>query len=399
MTARARSLLLSGLALLAAGCGRETVKNKKRERPPVPVTVRVVSRSTLKRELILAGTVRPRSRVNLCSKLAGRIEEMTVEICDRVEKGQVVARLDRRTLEAQVNQARAAVGVAGADVKRASVALADAGREHKRVESLFKEGAANEQSRDKARTAREAAAAVLELARNQRTRAQAALAAARAGLDETVIRATIGGTVSRRHLDQGDFAGPGQPLLTVLDLSSVKVTGAVTQGDLPLLQPGRTRVRIQVQGVARPFDATVTRIEPSVDPATLTARVEIDLANRRHPAAAGARAGASPWVLSAGMHARVKLELESRDNVPVLPRDAVRNDGRKDFVFVVPAVGERVQRADVKLGLHSGTLVEIVEPKDLVGKRVVVKGATRISDGSMIEVVAPPAGGSGKTGK
>jgi RND family efflux transporter MFP subunit len=339
------SLILSAGLLLAAGPGCGAASNgkdkpgsrngKDPELPPVPVTVETVGRAAVKRTLVLSGSVQPQSQVRLFTKIAGRIEELGADTCDEVSEkdvagSRVLVSLDHKLLDAQLKQAEAAE-------KLAAVALADAKRDVERAEDLFKTGAVNQQARDKALAARDLAAAQL-------AQAQAAVAAARVTLDEIRILATIPGTVTHRFLDKGDFVNPGQPLFTIQDLRTVKVLASVPQADLPMLVPGQSRARVSVEGVEGVFDALVTKVEPALDQATLSAPIELRVQNRRRAAPAGVSADGKacvpPWVLASGMSARIELAIEERKDAPVLPLDAVRNDGKKDFVFVMAGAPE-----------------------------------------------------------
>lgn len=397
------ALLTAGL--LAGGCGGDSTAKAKggnAEPPPVPVTVETVGRATVKRTLLLSGSIQPQSQVRLFTKVPGRIEKLSVDSCDEVRKDQVVARIDREVLAAGLRQAEAARTVA-------QVSLADAERDWKRAEKLFKDGVFNEQVLDKARLAR-------ELSASQLAQAEAAVAAAKAGLDETDIRATIDGTVTARFMDQGDFISSGQPLLTVQDLRTVKVLASVPQADVALISPGASRARVTVEGVAGSFEAVVAKLEPALDPATLSAPIELRVENRRRsadgasPPAGGTAAPADcadRWMLVSGMSARVELDIETHPNALVIPIEAVRNDGKRDFVFVTSDAGPKTTatRVDVKLGRMGaprgelGWLVELLGPADLAGMRVVTEGVTRLTDGSRVQIIEKkpePAGPAGR---
>jgi len=355
----------------------------------VPVAVETVGRAAVRRTLVLAGSIRPESQVRIFSKVAGRIEELKADTCDQVKTGQVLARIDSDLQAAGLKQAQAARAVA-------QVVLADAERDWKRAEELFRQAVVNEQVRDKARAGR-------DLAERGLAQAEAAVLAAQVGLDETTIRATIDGTVTHRYFDKGDFVSPGQPLFAIQDLRTVKVLASVPQADLLRLVPGASRARVTVEGAGEGLEALVSKVEPALDPATLSAPIEIRVENRRRqaPAAAPANACAASWLLFSGMSARVELIIEGRADAPVLPLEAIRNDGRKDFVFVLDPAGATVQRLDVKLGkLGAGDgemvrLVEFLEPADLVGRQVVTRGVSRVTDGSPVQVTGgagpPPA--------
>src|SRR5262249_12554964 len=98
--------------------------------------------------LQISGSLAPQTRVAILAKMSGTLSSVNVQIGDRVRQGQVVATLDRREIDAQVDAATAAVNVAGAGLEAAEATLANATQEQERSQNLFDKGAVPRQRLD-----------------------------------------------------------------------------------------------------------------------------------------------------------------------------------------------------------------------------------------------------------
>src|SRR5919108_3024627 len=161
-------LLLSSFIFVAAAataCSKEATTASAEAQTaaaPAPIVDVATARATLgtvQSTVEFSGTLAPRTRVGVKPKLPGRLERVLVDIGDRVAAGQVIATIDRRELDAQVDAAEAAIGVAQASIESAEAALANAASEHARAKNLFDGGAIPRQRLESAETAHRAASA------------------------------------------------------------------------------------------------------------------------------------------------------------------------------------------------------------------------------------------------
>jgi cobalt-zinc-cadmium efflux system membrane fusion protein len=126
------ALLLLAAAAATAACGADSstaaaqAPKAAAEVPFIDVAVVRATAGTLESALDISGTLAPRSRVGLKPKLPGRLERILVDIGDRVTRGQIVATIDRGEVDAQVDAAVAATGVAKAGIESAEAGLANA---------------------------------------------------------------------------------------------------------------------------------------------------------------------------------------------------------------------------------------------------------------------------------
>jgi multidrug resistance efflux pump len=228
-------------------------------------------------DLSLIGTV-DSNQVIVSAKVPGRIERLLVDEGSRVKQGDVIAELDRAELEAQVRAATAqlaslgsrvsssqstatqASGETSSDVAAARALLAEAQADlereqldNARMVKLADEGVASQQDRDRSNAALKgaqarvrslqdqlraaqartnqahAAASNVSATRSEMNAAQAQLAEAETRLGYTMVLAPVSGTVSVRAARQGEVINPGQPIVTVVDLTDVWVRVAVPE--------------------------------------------------------------------------------------------------------------------------------------------------------------------------
>jgi RND family efflux transporter MFP subunit len=163
--------------------------------------------------------------VNLTSRIAGRIVDLPLLEGDAVRRGQVVCRIEDIDLR---NQKRRA----DAELAEARARLSEAGREARRMRQLFAEKIVSERERDNAETA-------LEQARASVKSAEANLKFFTDQLADTEIRSPIDGVVVHKALEVGEWVTPGTPILTVDDLSTLWARVDVPETDLDAIYLGK----------------------------------------------------------------------------------------------------------------------------------------------------------------
>ena len=222
-----RALLIAVAAALLVGA----VALVRFGRPAADLgeTVRV-ARGTLERIVVASGTIEPEHLVEVRPKVSGIVERFQVDAGDRVSAGQVVAEIDRETLEAAVREARAIV-------QEARVERDHAGLELDRRVNLFKRGVESQDALDRDRAAHAAAEARL-------LRAQATLERLEQELAYATITAPIDGVVLRRELNPGAAVASvasvtgGTVLMTIADTSQMHLLGTVDENEIAQVRVG-----------------------------------------------------------------------------------------------------------------------------------------------------------------
>ncbi len=335
--------LLAGavLGLVFGGCGSkpQAPADVASSLPVARVHVQTAENKSRTMTEEVVGTVRAKSRATLEAKLSGRIDKMPVVLGQKVQKGQLVARLDAEEIAARLEQAEAA--------------LDQAERDWKRVSALFEQQSVTHAEYDSAQ-ARERAA-------------KAGVAEAKAMMGYVEIVAPFDGVVTRKWADAGDLATPGKPLVDVEDPSDLQMEADVPEAIASRIQKD-SKLAVRVDAINGELEGTVSEIAPAADPLSRTFRVKLDL-----PATVG---------LMTGQFARLAVPIGERQSVR-LPTSAVVQRGQLEIVFSVSNNHARMHL--VKTGKKVGNEVEIVSGLN-GGESSVVSGADQLTDGQRVEV-------------
>jgi RND family efflux transporter MFP subunit len=371
------SFLLVALGAAAIGAGCQSAEPAASAATPAPehrtdVPALEVGVTDLESTLQISGNLVPQTRVAVMAKLPGTLSRVAVDIGDRVRTGDVVATLDRREIDAQVDAAAAAVNVARAGVESAEAALANAVLEHERAQNLFEKGAVPRQRLDAAETARRSSTAQGNLANATLAQAEAALRRAREIQRDATLTSPIDGVVVERNYDAGSLVSPGdnKPVVVVADLRVMKLQAGVSE-----LEAGRLRVgmpaRITVQ--ARPgevVNGTVAAIAPEVDARNRHFAIEVRTTN--------------PGTLLSGMYGTATIPLQRVDGVVAVPRESVISRGGKRVALRIE--NNTVSEVPVTEGLATSTQIEIASGLK-AGDTIVADARREVAAGAKVNPV------------
>jgi membrane fusion protein (multidrug efflux system) len=287
------------------------------------------------------GTIMPVRAVELVPNAPGRVTGVPVSSGQQVAAGDLLIQLDDRA-------ARAALADAEATLREAQQA-------YTRIERLAESNAAAESR--------------LESARADLHRAEAAVMAADADLEDRTITAPFDGTLGVIDIDEGAYLDGTTPVTRLSDLSSVEVSASLPERYFESVKPGQT---LQVTTPAYPgetFEGRITLRAPEIDRDTRSFEMRAEIANpdRR---------------LAGGMFARSRLLLGSYDGVAI-PAAAIISEGLKSYVYTV--ADGTATRIDIDPGKSLGELTEVRGGMAL-GDRVVVAGWDQLSDGAAVSV-------------
>jgi len=349
--------------------------------PPMTVALTKVARASLQAYVEVVGSLVGAQTVDVVPRAQGRLQSITVRIGDRVSKGQVLAKVEDQELREQLRQSDASYEVARATIRQREADLSFAKTNLDRNKSLFDRSLLPRQSLDDAEARHQAAQAQLELAQAQLQQASSRREELRINLGNTTVYSPVTGFVAKRLVDPGAFVTQNVILLSVVDISTVRLVVNLVERDLRKVSVG---AGASVSVDAYPgelFEGRVARVAPVLDPATRTAEMEIEIPN------ASAR-------LKPGMYARVRLISANKENALVVPKSAVIDTQGRKGVYLVRN-GQAVLRV-VTLGLEEPDRIEVTDGLT-EGDDVVSTGATSLRDGAKV-LLAGPGGGPGGQG-
>lgn len=313
-------ILIPGTVLLTAlACGHPKIPKT----PELPTaTVRVLPPQGGAEAGWVAANLQRTDQATLSTRLAGMVKRVLVNEGARVAQGQLLLELEASDLLGQLRAAQSAREAAGAH--------------HRRIQALQAQGAA---------TPSESEAADTALAQ-----AEGAIAAVQGQLAQAQIRAPFAGTVQRREVQAGAFAGPGQPLLTLEGSGSLELTASLSEAEAAGLRTGQ-KVVFEVEG--RKGQAQIIALSVGGDALT-------------HRQALRARV-LSPTDLRSGAFARLQVAGATGSKDLRVAASALVKRGELSGVFV--AEGGRAHLRWINIGETRGASVEVragLKPVDRV---------------------------------
>jgi HlyD family secretion protein len=371
------------------------------------VQTEAVLRRDLVQTVVASGHVEAAHRLDVGAQITGTVVRVPVTEGQTVKAGDLLVELDATELTATGRQADAAVAqaqarlrqlqevqapVAAQTLRQANASLENARSALARNEALFRQGFISQAALDDTRKAGELADAQMQTTRRQldstgatgsdRAIAVADVAVARATAQAAeartayaAIHAPVGGTLIARNVEVGDVVQPGRSLMTLSPRGPTQLVVQIDERNLALLALGQSALASADAYATQRFAAVLGYINPGVDAATGAVEIKLDVSR-------------PPSVLKQDMTVSVDIEVARRPQVLVVPTAAVREaDGVAPWVLRVE--GRHAVRRDVRLGLRSGGLAEVVE--GLGEHDVVVTSPTTVAPGARVRGTAGPS--------
>ncbi len=301
---------LVATALLAAACG-DVQKAAPSSVASTPLATGTVEVREVELTVSAEAVVEAVRQSTVSAQVSGRIVDIRFDVGDRVQKGDVIVRIDERA-------ASQALAASEAQAREAEAAMVNARAQLDRTRQLVQQKFVSQAALDKAESDFKGA----------ESRFKATLAGAGAAATErsfATIVAPYSGIVSARHVQLGEMASPGKPLLTGFDPSGLRVVATVASAQVPAIQAG-AGARIEVPSLERWIDVKSVTVVPSADPRTHTTQVRLDLP-------------VDSKGLLPGVFARAHFVTGKAPRLMV-PRAAILRRSEVTAVYVVDAKGE-----------------------------------------------------------
>lgn len=334
-----RTMFLAGALVMAASCGNSGNKTAQVAVVDDTPTVSVVQVGVqeVPQDVTYTSTVQAFVKNNIVPQGGNRIKKINVEIGDFVKKGQVLAEMDMTQLQ------------------QAELQLANNEIEYNRLKALYEAGGLSKSDLD-----------AIEMAYKVSRTSYENL------LENSILTSPIDGVITARNYDVGDMYAMSAPLFTVEQIKPVKLLVAVSESDYSKIKKGDDAVITADAVPGKTFYGKVTRLYPTVDPATRTVTVEVQVANNYN-------------TLRPGMFTRVKLNFGTNKSVVIPDVAVVKQQGSGErFVYILNSDGT-VNYQPVVLGRRLGAEYEVLEGiQD--GAKVVTGGQLRLKDGIKVVV-------------
>jgi len=375
---RGRLLALAVLILLLAAAAVWSGVVPLAVRPPVVKTA--VARAAAQQPgttsvLDASGYVTARRQATVSAKITGKVVEVMIEEGQRVNEGDVLARLDDTDVKAQLVLAQAQLTAARSQLAEVQALLRQAERDHARQAELFAKELVSAQSLDAAIAQRDMLRARLAAAEETAKVSQEAVHVAQVALDNTVIRAPFSGIVVAKSAQPGEMISPISAgggftrtgIGTIVDMDSLEIQVDVNESYINRVTPGQPVEAVLNAYPDWKIPGEVIAIIPTADrsKATVKVRIAIKQKDPRIVPDMGTRVGFLDKTPASAPKATAGV---------LVPTPAIQTDGGRSVVFVVN--GGKVERRSVTLG------------PETAGHRHVLSG---IRDGERVVLAAPPS--------
>lgn len=368
--------VLLGLALIFAPLLVELTSSSGRagggrpELAPVYVELSEPRRGTMRQVGRYYGSLESPSQFTVSTQVSGVLEELAVNLGDKIINGQIIARLDSRAYELQVEKARQNVLIKEAQLREAQANFDLAQSDLNRQMSLSLKRIVPQSDLEAYQNKFFQAQAKLAVAETELENARTALKDAELTLSYTKVEARWAGGgnryISQRFIEAGELVSANTQVVTVVELDTLTAAIEVIEKDYPKIFPGQEADVYVDAWPGQRFKGVISRIAPVLSPATRQARVEVTVDNPE-------------LRLKPGMFTRVELVFERRENALAVPLAALTRRLDGFAIFEADPATQTVRRIPVREGFTEDGFVELLET-DLKGP-VVTLGHHLLEDG------------------
>jgi RND family efflux transporter MFP subunit len=290
---------------------------------------------------INSGTIEAKAQAQLAFGTIGRISKIYVSLGQVVKSGQIIAELENADLKAINNEAK---------------------KELSRAEELYKNGLVSIANLDSAKRASEVA---------------------RLNFEKTQIIAPFDGMITAMDLKIGEFYQSTNVLnksqVQIIDLKKRVIKGQIDEIDLQKVAVGKL-ARVKIPALKnQTFKAAVTKVVPYVSVAKdqdRTSEIELEIIEAKDESG-------KPLLIPVGASADVEIISENKNDVPILPAQAVYGSGKTRFVYKIES--DKLIRTEVKIGLGNYERVEILDGVKESDKIALAASGVELSDGIKVE--------------
>jgi membrane fusion protein, multidrug efflux system len=344
------AIMISGL--LIAACSSKD-KNKATssavpvtvtEKPAIPVKVATLSKTKIARTIEYTATVLPFEEVNMAPSTPGRIEKIYVEVGDRVNKGDKLFLMDRTQLY------------------QLELQLSSLSKDLNRMDTLLKTGSIKQQQYDQLKTQYDVTKTNVDFM-----------------TENSLLTAPFNAVVTGKYFENGEIYS-GAPttqtgrsaVVAVMQVNPLKVNVNISEQYYPLIKNGmKAEVNADVYKNEK-FTGTVFRISPTINSATRSFNVEMELPNRNE-------------LLKPGMFVRVSMDLGEVETF-VVPANTVLVQEGTNIRYVFIEKNNVAERIEVILGKRFDDQLEIISTTIKEGDMLVTEGQARLINGDKVEI-------------
>jgi RND family efflux transporter MFP subunit len=299
----------------------------------VTVTLKKAVQSSSAKSIVASGQVQASQSATLSTRMMGNVEKITVNVGDKVQKGQVLISLDAANVKAKLSQANASILQAEAQLKNVQTNF-------NRYQKLFEQESISQKELDDVTTQLSVAKAQLEAAEEMKNEVISQLKYAE-------IKAPFSGVVAAKFIKEGSLANPGQALMIIDNPNQFEVVASIAESEIASVKKNN-QVMISIASVSEEFTGVVKEISSNAKSSGGTYSVTILLNETNEK-------------IYAGMYAKVAIEsaTTSDSRSIFIDKSALIQKGQLHGIYTVSQNNTAILRW-VKLGRSTANQVEII---------------------------------------
>lgn len=348
---KAKTLVLSAVTFsLLSLIGCKSDNNETESQTAKYVKVETVQNGSGNIEMVFNGTIKEKSLVNLSFRVGGQIEAINVDAGDYVEKGQIVANIDNRDYNIQLQTNKAQYEQVKA--------------EYERYKTLYEEGKLPANSFEKAESGYKMAKAAYENALNQ--------------YNDTELKAPFSGYVYQKTAEDFQTIGAGYPVISLIDKSSFEVVIGVPENQINSVRKSKNNFVTIKNANISDLPVQVLSIGEKTSRDGL---FEVRFSFKNNPSIN----------VSPGMSAEITMKCHTENNAMIIPLSAVFNQDNSTYVWVYNPETSTINKKEVKLkSLASEGDIEIITGIS-IGDSVVTTGVNFLCEGQQVRPIQKPS--------
>lgn len=358
----AAALMVASMAIVLPGCGSGGDQIK--------VKTAAAENGRLEAVYKITGALVPAETARISAQMTGKVSEVNVEEGDTVAAGQVLARLDDTQLSAQLTQAQASYQGAMNSEKQAKINMDNAAAALERTKALYAEGAVAKVQLDADQKAYDLAKSQYESSLSAGVGgSKASVENISAQIRNAVIKSPIPGIVVSKNITAGEIATVGNTLMTVADMSSLKLKGTISQAALPYIRKGDPVDLFIDIYPDQTFQGTISDIGSMSVSTGAYFPIEISMSNTGG--------------FASGISAHAEIRAKGAERL-IVPASALVDHNGETYVFVIE--DGIAKKTTVLTGLQNDEQVEILQGLK-GGETVAVTNANHLFNGMPVEIV------------
>lgn len=384
--------------LMIAACSKKQDSAKSTASAPVePIQVRVQSAvaKTLDKAIDVTGTLEADETVNLSFEIAGRVSAFRVDFGQLVKKGEIIAELDKREYEWQLERARANVSqlaarlgmknfddpypTSTANIRQSQANLEDSKSKYDSAAKLVLSGDISKERAIELQKTLQARQAMVDASSDDLNMMIAQLRAQKADLEiatkrlsDTVIRAPFDGGISVKSVSPGQFIKENTTVATLVKVSPLRLRVEVPETYSPLIKPGSVVTFTTDAAPGKEFNAVIQSLNPSFDAKnrTLMAESKISIADSR---------------LRPGTFVQVRLVTRRADQIVMVPKISIYSIAGLNKVYVIR--GTKAVEVRVPPSAELDGWVEVPAGSIQAGESIAISNLLNLVNGASVKIL------------